>query len=421
MTTVLDEFVMAQGWTELPFRAIARKVSDSGFPQLESLSVFLDAGVVPRSSREDNHNELGESLDKYQRVIPNDLVFNKLRTWQGGFGISEFEGIVSPAYIIARPDQSLIEPRFLGYLLKSKPYLAELTRLSKWMPPTQFDISWESIREIKLRIPTLDEQRRISDYLDAQMSVLQSVIQAKLQVQKLLTVASQAEFTDIFGHPYFSVQNLNATRRLGPCLLANDGGVWGDEPTGNSNYLVLRSTEISQRGYWRELENAAYRKLEENEARKSRLMVDDIVVTKASGSPDHIGKAAITTQEIADLKPSFGNFMQRIRVNPTIYLPAYLHFFLKSFNARSQFNYLGTTSTGLLNVSAELLNNLRLPVVSLENQQQTVAFLKEVETDFDHRLNLVADSIAICHEYRSSLITEAVTGSFDVTTGRKAN
>ena len=141
MSSVLDELVIPEGWRELPFRAVAQKVSQSGFPELQSLSVFLDAGVVPRASREDNHNQLGESLDKYQRVLPNDLVFNKLRTWQGGFGISNYEGIVSPAYIIARPNLVLIEPRFLGYLLKSRPYLAELTRLSNGMPPTQFDIS----------------------------------------------------------------------------------------------------------------------------------------------------------------------------------------------------------------------------------------------------------------------------------------
>ena len=179
MSTVLDEFKVAKGWNELPFRAVAQKVSEIGFPELDSLSVFLDAGVVPRSSREDNHNQLGESLDKYQRVMPNDLVFNKLRTWQGGFGISNYEGIVSPAYIIARPDRSLVEPRFLGYLLKSKPYLAELTRLSKWMPPSQFDISWESIRGLKLRIPPIEEQQRIADFLDVHLKKIDKAIELK--------------------------------------------------------------------------------------------------------------------------------------------------------------------------------------------------------------------------------------------------
>ena len=170
MTTVLDEIETRLGWSEIPLRAVGLKVSESGYPNLESLSVFLDAGVVPRSSREDNHNQLGESLEKYQRVLPNDLVFNKLRTWQGGFGISDYEGIVSPAYIIVRLNTEVIHPKFLGYLLKSKPYLAELTRLSKWMPPTQFDISWESLRDLQIRIPPIEEQRRIAEYLNKQMS-----------------------------------------------------------------------------------------------------------------------------------------------------------------------------------------------------------------------------------------------------------
>jgi type I restriction enzyme S subunit len=166
------------------------------------------------------------------------------------------------------------------------------------------------------------------------------------------------------------------------------------------------------------LESAAYRKLAEKEARNSRLRVDDIVVTKASGSPDHIGKAAIATKEIEELKASFGNFMQRIRVNPAIYLPEYLHYFLKSYNARCQFNFLGTTSTGLMNISAEVLKNLRVPIVSLNDQQNTIHYLKEIEKDFDARLDLVDQSISTLHEFKTTLIAEAVTGNFDVNTGR---
>lgn len=184
MTTVLDEIQSTLGWNEVPLRAVGVKVSNVGYPNLEPLSVFLDAGVVPRSSREDNHNQLGESLEKYQRVLPNDLVFNKLRTWQGGFGKSEYEGIVSPAYIIVRLNTEVIHPKFLEYLLKSKPYLAELTRLSKWMPPTQFDISWESLRDLRLRFPPIEEQHRIADYLDVETKRIQDLITLK---KKLVT------------------------------------------------------------------------------------------------------------------------------------------------------------------------------------------------------------------------------------------
>jgi type I restriction enzyme S subunit len=244
MTTVLDEFKVANGWAEVPFRAVAKKVSESGFPELESLSVFLDAGVVPRSSREDNHNQLGESLEKYQRVLPNDLVFNKLRTWQGGFGISNYEGIVSPAYIIARLDRSVIEPRFLGYLLKSKPYLSELTRLSKWMPPTQFDISWESIRELKLRIPPLQAQRKIADYLDAQIGTTNTLIGLRnLQIASI-NQAARSQLSDIFLN---SSEDRIPLKRL---IKDEQLGIWGEDAgVAPLEVVVARVADFDRRNF----------------------------------------------------------------------------------------------------------------------------------------------------------------------------
>ena len=145
----------------------APRVQIVGQPDAQPLSVFLQLGVVPRSSREDNHNQLGEDLSKYQVVRPGDLVFNKLRTWQGGLGVSAHHGIVSPAYFVCRPGNDW-HPRYMHYLLLSAPYLAELTRLSKFMPPSQFDIPWEMLRALPLLHPPFDEQRRIADFLDAE-------------------------------------------------------------------------------------------------------------------------------------------------------------------------------------------------------------------------------------------------------------
>src|SRR5690606_24552908 len=114
-------------------------------------SVYLDAGVVPRSTRDDNHNRLGADLSSYLVVEPGDIVFNKLRTWQGGLGMSRFRGIVSPAYFVCRPIRQF-EPRFLHYLLRSAPYLAEFTRISKFMPPSQFDILWDDLRLVPIPV-----------------------------------------------------------------------------------------------------------------------------------------------------------------------------------------------------------------------------------------------------------------------------
>lgn len=146
-----------------------------GRPDLVPLSVFLNDGVVPRASREDNHNQLGADIAQYLVVEPGDVVFNKLRTWQGGLGVSGHHGIVSPAYFVCRPGPGVF-PRFLHYALRSAPYLQELTRVSKWMPPAQFDIGWEDLRDVHIRMPPFDTQRAIAAYLDAETGRIDGLV-----------------------------------------------------------------------------------------------------------------------------------------------------------------------------------------------------------------------------------------------------
>lgn len=198
----LTEVSPPPSWTWRPLFAVAPRIKEVGQGAAQPLSVFLDVGVVPRSSREDNHNRLGGDLDAYLVVRPGDLVFNKLRTWQGGFGVSDHYGIVSPAYFVCRPQERVV-PRFLHHLLRSRPYLAELTRLSKWQPPSQFDIPWDNLRRLEILLPPAAEQRRIADFLDAEAAradrllLLLDAVKAQVherrlgQVYDLVTGATQ--------------------------------------------------------------------------------------------------------------------------------------------------------------------------------------------------------------------------------------
>jgi type I restriction enzyme S subunit len=412
VTTVLDEFQLAQGWSEVPFRAVASKVSESGFPELESLSVFLDAGVVPRSSREDNHNQLGESLDKYQRVLPNDLVFNKLRTWQGGFGISKHEGIVSPAYIITRPNCDKVEPRFLGYLLKSKPYLAELTRLSKWMPPTQFDIAWESIRDLKLRIPLIDEQRRIADYLDEQIAIIDQVIVTKLQL-----VEKYREIYDSYRHrAVIGASNKNKM----PTTLQ-----WIPEVPDSWNKLPLRSS--SSWGKGRDSgrldvlycgshpgEFPVYSGQTSNEGVFANIDTFDFDTDALCVLMSTVGALAGSTRLITgkfSLSQNCAILFPKIEVITAEYL-----------------NYLWPTIWSVLKskIPSDMQPSVRFSDLSeiwiyaptVGEQSKIVEKISGFALSNDVLLRTTEKSIEKLSEYKTSLITAAVTGQFDVTTGR---
>lgn len=185
-TGVLIALKPPEGWRYAPFRRVVARRREEGRPDLEPLSVFLDEGVVPRSSRDDNYNALGVNLSTYLVVHPGDLVFNKLRTWQGGLGMSKHLGIVSPAYFVCEPDHLVAESRYLHYLLRSRPYLAELTRISKWMPPAQFDIGWDDLRVLPVLLPPIEVQSRIADFLDRETARIDRVISARGRLLDLL-------------------------------------------------------------------------------------------------------------------------------------------------------------------------------------------------------------------------------------------
>ena len=82
-----------------------------------NLSVYRDYGVIKRDSRDDNYNRISEDTSNYKLVDPGDFVFNKMKCWQGSLGISEYRGIVSPAYTVCKP-KGPFHGKYFHYLLR---------------------------------------------------------------------------------------------------------------------------------------------------------------------------------------------------------------------------------------------------------------------------------------------------------------
>lgn len=424
MTTVLNVLPISEGWTDYPFRAVAKRISEVGYGDLEPLSVYLEAGVVPRASRDDNHNQLGEDIQKYQRVLPNDLVFNKLRTWQGGFGISAHEGIVSPAYIIARLNLHLIDPTFLGYLLKSAPYLAELTRLSKWMPPSQFDISWESIRDIKLRLPSLGKQRVISKFLDREVETIDELIRVNKRKLILLDQARNTTFTRIvLGYDEQSDDSASMLNEsdwskelpvgwklmpLKHLVECDNTGIWGEEPGSLDIDVSISTTAHLTRKNEFVFSAMPIRSLTFADWNKYRCQPGDIIVVKSSGSADNImsGKAVLVTDESPDF--TFSNFLLRLRPRDRTYAE-YLQAFLTSNITVERIKKMVSTTT-YPNLKVEEYLNSQIPIPPLKIIGNLSDVIKQKEIQFREAFSHTELQIQNLVEYRSAVVTSAITG-----------
>lgn len=191
----------------------------------------------------------------------------------------------------------------------------------------------------------------------------------------------------------------------------NDGGVWGDDPIGESDTLVLRSTEQTVDGNWR-IEEPAYRALSAADKEFALLKAGDLLVTKSSGSALHIGKTTLVTPEIEEMQCCYSNFMQRIRTTDDI-RPKLAWYLMNNGLVREQFDYLSNTTTGLANLNGTMIGSVHIAIPPDEEQKAILAALDRETARIDSLVEKKTRFIELLREKRQALITHAVTKGLD--------
>ena len=146
-------------WDVQRISTLYSQTSIRGFSEEQNLSVFRDHGVVRRDDYE-NKNVLSDDLSNYKLVNKGDLVLNKMKTWMGSLGVSEYRGIVSPAYYVLRPNFEFFSG-YLHHLLRSKIYIDQYGSVSKGVRPGQWDLSYDEFKSLNVILPPVDEQKEI--------------------------------------------------------------------------------------------------------------------------------------------------------------------------------------------------------------------------------------------------------------------
>ena len=128
---------------------------------MEILSVSVAKGIYP-ASESDRDTNPGASLVNYKVVHKGDIVYNSMRMWQGAVGSSDYDGIVSPAYVVARPAIELDSTCF-GYLLKRPEMLYKYLCNSQGNSKDTQTLKYNRFADIEVTMPAnLEEQRVIS-------------------------------------------------------------------------------------------------------------------------------------------------------------------------------------------------------------------------------------------------------------------
>ena len=166
--------------------------SQRGADDMELLSVTLNDGVMPRSEIEGKDNS-SEDKSNYKVVCKGDMVYNSMRMWQGANGVSDYDGIVSPAYTVLMPNKE-IDNRYFASLFKTPNLINEFRKYSQGLTSDTWNLKYPQIRSIRLYIPSLQEQHKISVFI----STLEERIGIQRQLVDSLKKYKRGVFEAIF-------------------------------------------------------------------------------------------------------------------------------------------------------------------------------------------------------------------------------
>lgn len=174
--------MIPEHWEVKRLRHFIKFVSVKGHGEKPLLSVTREQGVIERNveSKEENHNFIPDDLSGYKLVRKGQFVINKMKSWQGSYGVSDYEGIVSPAYYVC--DLTFPCKKFFSMAIRSKAYIPFFTQYSKGIRVDQWDLSPIGLKSIPFIVPPIEEQQAIVDYIEAKLLKIDSCM-ADLQAE----------------------------------------------------------------------------------------------------------------------------------------------------------------------------------------------------------------------------------------------
>lgn len=161
--------------------------NEIGYSELPILEVSLRSGVRVRDFNNSNRKQVMSDLGMYKRAIRGDIAYNMMRMWQGAVGVAPADGLVSPAYVVAKPLPH-VEPRYFDHLFHTSAYMIEVDKFSRGIVKDRNRLYWEDFKQMPSPLPPRSEQVLIADAIDR---MIESTTRAMQNVQNQICLAKE--------------------------------------------------------------------------------------------------------------------------------------------------------------------------------------------------------------------------------------
>lgn len=384
----------------------------------------LTKNGIKAITEDDQKGKVPTSFATYQTVDKDDIVMClfDLDVSAVFSGISGYDGMISPAYKCFKCNNDMF-PRYVDYYFRTVFVNRKYKRYSK---NVRYSIGADEFMALPILIPPFSIQQSIANFLDKKCSEIESLsadIQSQIDVLEEYKKSVITETVTKGLNPDVEMKDSGITwigiipshwdiSRIKYCLTNNDGGVWGNDPTdSNSDKVVLRSTEQTIDGHW-DITDPAIRNIG-NHCKQYRIMCNDLLITKSSGSSLHIGKTTLADEYFNQHECYYSNFLQRLRVNKKM-LPKFLWYLMNNTIVREQFVLMQNSTIGIGNINSNNINEVYIPIPNIEEQNIINQYLDLKCSEIDAIIADKKAQLETLAEYKKSLIYEYVTGKKEV-------
>ncbi|WP_328459426.1 restriction endonuclease subunit S [Actinoplanes sp. NBC_00393] len=376
------------------------------------LASATKAGVELRESLEQSVWNPGDDVSNYKLVEPDDFVIG-LRSFQHGFSFSRVRGLVSPAYTVFRAAVP-IEPRYYAHYFRSTLFVSRLANIAQGIRQGK-TIDYEDFASLEIPQPSLEEQRRIADFLDAETARIGSLLTLRNRQRDLV---GQREVQLVGEHYERLSQGGDDVVRLRHIVRRIEQG-WSPEcenrETEGDEWGVLKAGCVNGGVFARDQHKTLPSTLAPRLQYKLRRR--DLLMSRASGSLDLIGNAAVVEEDPGRLL--LCDKIYRIQVDSTRATPEFIALMLKAPQLRDLIR-LGVSGAGGLanNLPASVVRDLPVPAVPVARQKEVVMEFAQHRARTASLTAALDYQIKLIDERQRALVTAAVTGQVDVTTAR---
>ena len=416
-------------WEVVPNRTVFEEVKEHDHLKEPLLSVTIKQGVVRQKNLlEDRSKKDGSNPDKsaYKLVRPGDVAYNKMRAWQGSLGASEYQGIVSPAYVVQRPRRGA-NSHYLHHLLRTPSFASEAERWSYGISSDMWSLRPEHFKMIYACLPPLPEQAAIVRFLEHADQRIRRYLLAKERLIAALKERTRAMIDQAVtgridvrtGSPYAAYRKSKVTSagtvpvHWKECRLRDVVSVVTTGSRGWSAYaaddgpLFIRVANLSRGSLALRFSDVVRLDLSTTtETGRTRISAGDILlsVTAYIGSvgvaPEELGEAYVS-QHVARCQPKPGS------------CPQWLGYVLLSTvgQTHGKLSLYGGTKDGL---SLDDVKNYPILLPPYEEQKAAAGWIEDQSKSIVSLRDAAVREMALAREYRTRLIADVVTGKLDV-------